>query len=69
MTPCRPALTVWLAAALAGVAAAEPPLPHRPAPVPDAKPLPINLPTALRLAGVNPLDIAVATERLNAAAA
>jgi outer membrane protein TolC len=45
------------------------PLPTLPAAVPDARPLPIDLPTALRLAGVNPLDIAVATERLRVAAA
>jgi outer membrane protein TolC len=45
------------------------PLPARPAGVPDARPLPIDLPTALRLAGVNPLDIAVASERLRIASA
>jgi outer membrane protein TolC len=45
------------------------PLPTRPAGVPDARPLPITLPTALELAGVNPLDIAVAAERLKVAAA
>lgn len=45
------------------------PLPARPADVPDAKPYPISLPTALHLAGVHPLDIAVATERLGIAAA
>src|SRR5262249_25296741 len=33
------------------------------------KPMPINLPTALHLAGVRPLDIAAATERLRLAAA
>jgi outer membrane protein TolC len=33
------------------------------------RPLPINLPTALSLAGVRPLDIALASERVQAAAA
>src|SRR5262245_58234176 len=33
------------------------------------KPLPINLPTALQLAGVQPLDIAIASQRIQAAAA
>jgi outer membrane protein TolC len=33
------------------------------------KPLPINLPTALQLAGARPLDIALASERINIAAA
>lgn len=45
------------------------PLPAPPATVPDARPLPITLPTALQLAGVNPLDIAVAQARLQTAAA
>lgn len=45
------------------------PLLDQPAGVPDQKPYPINLPTALQLAGVNPLDIAVASERLRVAAA
>jgi outer membrane protein TolC len=36
---------------------------------PDDKPLPINLPTALRLAGVRPLDIAAAAAQLEVAAA
>lgn len=45
------------------------PLPPGPAAVPDTRPLPIDLPTALRLAGVSPLDIAVAAERLKVAAA
>jgi len=44
-------------------------LPELPANLPDVKSYPINLPTALQLAGVNPLDIAVATERLGVAAA
>jgi outer membrane protein TolC len=50
--------------------AAGPPVPVRPPP-PDAadRPLPINLPTALQLAGVRPLDIAAASQRLQAAAA
>ena len=45
----------------------EMPLP--PAPGLDATPLPINLPTALQLANVRPLDIAVASQRLQVAAA
>lgn len=55
-----------------GPAAVSPPavpLPPDAAGVPDARPLPIDLPTALRLAGVSPLDIAVAAERLKVAAA
>ncbi len=62
-----PALPVAL------VPAADPPsaiaanLPAIPMAVPDEKPLPINLPTALRLAGANPLDISLAGERLQAA--
>ncbi|HXG10405.1 MAG TPA: TolC family protein [Gemmataceae bacterium] len=46
------------------------PVPLRPpAPTPYDRPLPINLPTALQLAGVRPLDIAAASERIRAAAA
>jgi outer membrane protein TolC len=40
-----------------------------PAPGPSDKPLPINLPTALQLANVRPLDIAVASERIRLAVA
>jgi outer membrane protein TolC len=40
-----------------------------PAPTPCAGPLPINLPTALHLAGVRPIDIAVASERIRLASA
>lgn len=62
-----------LVLALAGVGSGQElpavPLPPGPAAVPDARPLPIDLPTALRLAGVNPLDIAVAAERLKVAEA
>jgi outer membrane protein TolC len=48
----------------------EPPAPLRlPGPCNDDKPLPINLPTALSLAGVRPLDIALASERVRVAAA
>jgi len=61
----------------------QPPAPHPlqlpdcPPPVPLAspasmagdKPLPINLPTALQLANVRPLDIALASERIRVAAA
>lgn len=67
------ALAVGLACS--SVVAAEPspvrpvPLPATVGSVPDTKPLPINLPTALRLGGASPLDIAIAAERLQAAAA
>jgi outer membrane protein TolC len=40
-----------------------------PAPAPCDKPLPINLPTALQLANVKPLDIAIASERIRLAVA
>jgi outer membrane protein TolC len=47
------------------------PNPKLPAPKPAAtdSPLPINLPTALQLAGSAPIDIAVASERIRVAAA
>ncbi len=38
-----------------------------PAPSPCDKPLPINLPTALQLAQVRPLDVAIASERIRLA--
>src|SRR5205807_9044951 len=38
-------------------------------PTASDKPLPINLPTALRLAGVQPIDIGLASERIRLAAA
>jgi outer membrane protein TolC len=42
-----------------------PPVPiAAPAPAPCDKPLPINLPTALQLANVRPIDIALASERI-----
>jgi outer membrane protein TolC len=48
----------------------EPPAPlGLPRPPIEDKPLPINLPTALSLAGVRPLDVAVASERVRVAAA
>jgi outer membrane protein TolC len=40
-----------------------------PAPAADDRPLPINLATALQLAGARPLDIALAAERVRVAAA
>ena len=51
-----------------------PPLRVQVAPEPPAvaagdKPLPINLPTALRLAGVRPIDVAVASRQIERAAA
>jgi outer membrane protein TolC len=42
-------------------------LPAIPSAQPEDRPLPINLPTALQLAGAAPLDIALASERLRAA--
>src|SRR5262245_54838248 len=52
------------------LAAPAPPVEVRlPAPGAGDHPLPINLPTALQLANVRPLDIAAASERLRAAAA
>jgi len=45
------------------------PLPAAAAHQPDQRPLPINLPTAMRLAGATPLDIALASQRMEVAAA
>ncbi len=45
------------------------PLPPSAALQPDDRSLPINLPTALRLAGASPLDISLASQRVQAAAA
>ncbi|MFO0849348.1 MAG: TolC family protein [Gemmataceae bacterium] len=50
-------------------AASEPSLPPTPPAADAGQPLPIDLPTALRLAGSNPLDIAVAAERVRVAGA
>ncbi|MBV9123856.1 MAG: TolC family protein [Planctomycetes bacterium] len=48
----------------------EPPTPVAPpTPAPGDKPLPINLPAALQLAGARPLDIAVASQRIQIDAA
>ena len=44
-------------------------LPNVPAAQVEDRPLPINLPTAMQLAGANPLDIALASQRLRAASA
>src|SRR5208283_3633306 len=50
--------------------AEPPPVPfHAPMPADFIKPLPINLPTALKLAGVQAVDIAAAAERIQVAAA
>src|SRR5437870_4372228 len=47
-----------------------PPVPmQQPGPTSEDRPLPINLATALSLAGVRPLDIALATEQIKIAAA
>src|SRR5437763_8877057 len=43
--------------------------PAAPAVPPCDKPLPINLPTALRLANVRPIDVAVAAQQIRLAAA
>jgi outer membrane protein TolC len=52
------------------VAQDPPPVAVRPAALAGSdKPLPINLPAALRLAGVRPLDVAVASQRIELAAA
>jgi outer membrane protein TolC len=60
-TPCAPQLAQ---------SAGPPPVPlWSAASVPCDRPLPINLPTALQLAGARPLDIAVASERVRVAAA
>jgi outer membrane protein TolC len=40
-----------------------------PAPEPSDKPLPINLPMALQLAGVRPIDVQLASQRIQVAAA
>ena len=71
MTPRCLAIGLLLASASTTVAAEPPPLPLPPAgnSVPDSRPLPITLPTALRLADASPLDIAIAAERLQAASA
>ena len=57
--PCPP----HLAAPAPPVAVAAP------APADGDKPFPINLPTALRLAGVRPVDVALASRRIEAAVA
>src|SRR6266849_5886582 len=47
-----------------------PPVPLAPpGPTASDKPLPINLPTALQLAGVRPIDVGLASERIRLAAA
>ncbi|HZY86617.1 MAG TPA: TolC family protein [Gemmataceae bacterium] len=49
---------------------AAPPAPFEaPAPEPGLRPLPINLPTALKLAGARAIDVAAASARLQVAAA
>src|SRR5262245_59368389 len=54
---------------LHGQATNTTPLPQSPTAIPETYPLPINLPTALQLAGVRPIDIAVAAQRSQIAAA
>lgn len=67
-----PTLTLLgaLTSATAGPAQeAAPAPPTCPAPAPDVRVLPINLPTALQLAGVRPIDIDIASERIRTSAA
>src|SRR5438270_5017178 len=59
----RPLLLAVFFAATAAAALAQVP------PPPDLRPLPINLPTALRLANANAIDVAAAAERVRIAAA
>jgi outer membrane protein TolC len=63
----RPPLSAPVA--LPGPLAALPGPLAAPAPAACDRPLPINLPTALKLAGARPLDIALATQRLEVALA
>lgn len=64
------ALLGGLAGAPGAPAQQPPPAPLAyPAAAPADRPLPINLPTALQLAGVRPIDIAAASERIRAASA
>ena len=52
------------------IAAGNPPVPVEPAsPAATDRPLPINLPTALQLSSSRPIDIAVASERMQVAVA
>jgi outer membrane protein TolC len=55
--------------ALRGQANNTTPLPNTSTTIPETNPLPINLPTALQLAGVRPIDITVAAQRTQIAAA
>jgi outer membrane protein TolC len=57
----------WPTLALLGTLAALTSAPAQEAPA--VRPLPINLPTALQLAGVRPIDIEVAAERIRTASA
>jgi outer membrane protein TolC len=58
-----------LAPPAAPAPAATPELPGVPPPQPDDRPLPINLPTALKLANARNQDIAAAAQRIQVAAA
>src|SRR5262245_50710427 len=54
--------------AIVQVSHTAPPVPFAaPAPTPCDRPLPINLPTALQLAGARPIDIDLASERIRIA--
>src|SRR5262245_49782801 len=60
---------VWAALAAGQAPAPRLSLPAAPATLAEDRPLPINLPTALQLANARPLDIALASARIEAAAA
>jgi outer membrane protein TolC len=62
-----PVLPVALSPSADAASAIASNLPAIPTTVPDERPLPINLPTALQLSGANPLDIVLASQRLRAA--
>ena len=64
-----PALSTALIPPVTQPAAAGPDVPVLPAPQPDNRPLPINLPTALHLANVRAVDIEAAGARMRVAAA
>jgi outer membrane protein TolC len=64
--------TLALLGGLAGVPVAvaqQSPTTAVPLAAPTDRPMPINLPTAMQLAGVRPIDIALASERIQVAAA
>ena len=64
--PANPSVLATLEAPTPAV---SPKLPAVPSPQADDRPLPINLPTAMRLANVRAVDVAAAAERIQVAAA